>query len=46
MKTGEKKEQYAPPRCEELDARLEGVIAASGGAESTPSWGTESWTEG
>ena len=25
------KEQYAPPRCEELDVRIEGVIAASGG---------------
>ena len=23
------KEQYTPPRCEELDVRLEGVIAAS-----------------
>lgn len=23
------KEQYTPPRCEELDARLEGVIAES-----------------
>lgn len=24
------KEQYTPPRCEELEAQLEGVIAASG----------------
>lgn len=24
------KEQYTPPMCEELDVRLEGVIAASG----------------
>ena len=25
------KEQYISPECEELDVRLEGVIAASGG---------------
>ena len=25
------KVQYTPPMCEELDVRLEGVIAASGG---------------
>ena len=27
------KEQYTPPRSEELNVRLEGVIAASGGLE-------------
>ena len=29
----EVKEQYTPPRCEELEMDLEGVIAASRGGE-------------
>ena len=32
----EVKEQYTPPRCEELDAHLEGVIAASPGPYNNP----------
>ena len=29
----EVKEQYTPPRCEELEMNLEGIIAASRGGE-------------
>ena len=32
----EVKEQYTPPRCEEMDAHLEGVIAASPGPYNNP----------
>ena len=33
------KEQYTPPRCEELDIQLEGVMALSGG--KYPTWPEE-----
>ena len=32
--TTQRKEQYTPPRCEELDVRSEGVLAATPGPYS------------
>ena len=43
MKITQTKELYTPPRCEVEVVTLEGVIAASGDADSTASWGTETW---
>ena len=37
--TTQAKLQYTPPRCEELDIQLEGVIALSGG--KYPTWPEE-----
>jgi len=40
MRYTQPKDQYTPPRCEELDIRTEGVIAASlGENEDYPSGG-------
>ena len=43
MNITQTKELYAPPVCEALEMKLEGVIAASGDADSSASWGTETW---
>lgn len=44
MKIVQTKEQYTPPRSEELEAQLEGVIAASDPKFSTPfTGGGEDW---